>query len=116
MDAVQLFSNLVNLAAVDGKFAEAEIKFLVSRAHSLGLPDDEFETALVGISEGQIEISIPEDHSDRVHLLKEMIRLMAADGEMAEMEKEFCARASAKMDFNVDEFQRLLEEVIDEWR
>lgn len=114
MDSTELFSNLVNLAAVDGKFTEEEIKFLVSRAHALELPDEEFEIALVGISEGQIEITIPEAREDRVHLLQEMIKLMAADGELAEMEKEFCARASAKMDFTIDEFQRLLQEVLDQ--
>jgi len=112
MEPVELFSNLVNLAAVDGKFTEEEIKFLVSRAQALKLPTDEFEIALVGISEGNIEITIPEDRDDRVHLLQEMVKLMAADGELAEIEKEFCARASAKMDFTIDEFQRILQEVL----
>jgi len=39
---------------------------------------------------------------------------MAIDGEMAEMEKGLCARASAKMDFNSVQFAELLEEVIRE--
>ena len=114
MDPTDLFSNLVNLAAVDGKFTEEEIRFLVSRAHALNLPNEEFEIALVGIAEGNIEIKIPDDHADRVHLLQEMIKLMAADGELAEMEKEFCARASAKMDFTIDQFQTILQEVLDQ--
>ena len=114
MEPTELFSNLVNLAAVDGKFTEEEIKFLVSRAHGLDLPDEEFEIALVGIAEGQIEINIPEGRDDRVHLLKEMIELMAADGELAEMENEFCARASAKMDFTIQEFQTILQQVLDQ--
>lgn len=112
MDPVELFSNLVNLAAVDGKFTEEEIKFLVNRSQALNLPTEEFEVALVGIAEGQIEITIPESREDRVHLLQEMIKLMAADGELAEIEKEFCARASAKMDFTIDEFESVLQEVL----
>lgn len=112
MDRVELFHNLVNLAAADGKFTQEEVEFLASRAQQWGIPDDEFETALAGISEGQIEITVPHSREDRVALLKEMIRLMAADGELAEMEKDLCAQASARMDFTIDEFQQLLHEVV----
>ena len=69
---------------------------------------------MVGLSTGEIQLEVPEDYDDRVLLLKEMIRLMAADGEMAEMEKGLCARASAKMDFNSIQFGELLDEVIRE--
>lgn len=113
-DRTQLFHNLVNLAAADQKFTEEEIAFLINRADSWGIPSDEFETALVGLSTGEIQVELPEDHEDRVLLLKEMIRLMAVDGEMAEMEKSLCARASAKMDFNSIQFGELLDEVIRE--
>jgi uncharacterized tellurite resistance protein B-like protein len=113
-DQTQLFHNLVNLAAVDQKFTEEEIAFLIDRANKWGIPSDEFETAMVGLDSGEIQVELPEDHDQKVLLLKEMIRLMAADGEMAEMEKSLCARASAKMDFNNVQFGELLEEVIRE--
>jgi len=113
-DRTQLFHNLVNLAAADQKFTEEEIAFLINRANSWGIPNDEFETALVGLSTGEIQMELPEDYDERVLLLKEMIRLMAIDGEMAEMERGLCARASAKMDFNSVQFAELLEEVIRE--
>ena len=113
-DRTQLFHNLVNLAAADQKFTDEEVAFLINRADSWGIPNDEFETALVGLSTGEIQVELPENYDERVQLLKEMIRLMAADGEMAEMEKGLCARASAKMDFNSVQFEELLEEVIRE--
>ena len=115
-DRVELFHNLVNLAAADQKFTEEEIAFLINRAERWDIPTDEFETALVGLSTGEIELNIPEAHDDRVAMLKEMIRLMAADGDMAEMEKRLCAQASAKMDFTNVQFSELLEEVIKERR
>jgi uncharacterized tellurite resistance protein B-like protein len=111
---IALFHSLVNLAAIDDKFTEEEVAFLVDRAESWGISNDEFETALAGISTGEISVTIPEQHSDRIELLKEMIRLMAVDGEMAETEKRLCARASAQMDFNSIQFGELLEEVIRE--
>lgn len=113
-DRTQLFHNLVNLAAADQKFTEEEIAFLIDRANKWGIPSDEFETALVGLSTGEIQLEVPKDYDERVLLMKEMIRLMAADGEMAEMEKGLCARASAKMDFNTIQFGELLDEVIHE--
>ena len=113
-DRIQLFHNLVNLAAVDHKFTEEEIGFLINRANAWGISTDEFETALVGIDHGEHELHIPESYDERVGMLKEMIRLMAVDGEMAEMEKWLCAQASARMDFNSIQFGELLEEVIRE--
>ncbi len=113
-DRTTLFHNLVNLAAVDHKFTEEEIAFLVNRAEAWNIHSDEFETALAGISTGEIQVTIPDDHDQRVALLKEMIRLMAADGEMAETEKRLCASASAQMDFTNAHFSLILEEVIRE--
>jgi uncharacterized tellurite resistance protein B-like protein len=112
MDKIELFSNLVNLAAADNRFTEEEIRFLVDRADRWGISNDEFETIMAGISETGIELRIPESHASRVELLKELIRLMAADGEMAEVEKSLCARASSKMDLTTRQFQDIVDELI----
>jgi len=114
MDPVELFQNLVNLAAVDQQFTDEEIRFLIDRANRHDIPAEEFETALTGVREGNIEVLLPDDPDDRIMLLKEMIRLMAADGEMAEMEKRMCAHASARMDFTTQQFRQILDEVISE--
>ena len=116
MDRVELFHNLVNLAAADGKFTDEEIQFLVTRAEAWDVSHDEFETAMAGLSAGEIQITVPDSHPDRVELLKEMIRLMAADGELAETEKRLCAMASANMDINYPQFEQILDEVIAEGR
>ena len=114
MDKVEIFHNLVNLAAADNKFTEEEIEFLATRANAWEISNDEFEVALAGISSGSIEIKIPESYEQRVLMLKEMIRLMAIDGELAEMEKNLCAQASGKMDLTTQQFAQILDEVIGE--
>ena len=114
MDNLELFHNLINLAAADGKFTPEEIEFLVQRAELWKIPNDEFETALAGIAEGSIQLQIPESLHDRKKLLKEMIRLMAADGELAEMEKRLCAISSSRMDFTTQQFDEILNEVLAE--
>ncbi len=112
MEKIELFTNLVNLAAADQKFTEEEIRFLIDRANRWGIPNDELETIVAGIGEAGIEIQVPQSHASRVLLLKEMIRLMAVDGELAEEEKSLCARASSKMDFTTQQFKEILNEVI----
>ena len=114
MDNLDLFHNLVNLAAADQKFTEEEIEFLVDRANRWGIPNDEFETAMAGIAAGEIQLNIPESHEDRVRLLKEMLRMIAVDGELNEMEKRICANASGQMDFTGPQFKQILDEVIRE--
>lgn len=114
MDPVQLFHNLINLAAIDQKFTDEEIDYLIEVANRYNIPSEEFETGLTGIREGMIEVKLPEGEEDRQMLMKEMIKLMAVDGELNEMEKRLCAQASAKMDFTSGQFSELLNEVLNE--
>ncbi len=114
MDQVELFHSLVNLAASDGKFTDEEIQFLAERAEKWEIPKGEFETALAGISEGNFELKVPEDYDARVNMMKEMLRLVASDGELAPMEKHICSVVAGKMDFSSQEFENLLQSVIDE--
>ena len=114
MNETELFHSLVNLAAADRKFTEEEIEFLIKRANRWGIPDDEFETAMAGISTGELQVKIPESHGDRVTMMKEMLRLMAVDGELAELEKAICAEAAGKMDFTSQQFNEILDQVIAE--
>ncbi len=114
MDPVQLFHNLINLAAVDQKFTDEEIDYLIDVANRHNIPSEEFEAGLKGIRDGIIQVKLPTDADDRQKLMKEMIKLMAADGELNDLEKRLCATASAKMDFSSEQFVALLEEVLGE--
>jgi uncharacterized tellurite resistance protein B-like protein len=112
MDHLQLFHNLVNLAAADNKFTEEELEFLAVRAENWGISNDELETAMVGVLMGHARIELPESREDRIELLSEMIRMMAADGVLADIEKRLCATASARMNFTTAEFERILDSVL----
>lgn len=114
MDQLELFHSLVHLAASDGKFTEEEVQFLAERAERWDIPKDEFETAIAGISSGNFEFKIPQAHKDRVEMMKEFIRLIAADGELAAMEKHVCSLIAGNMEFTSDEFQRVLASVLSE--
>ena len=112
MDKQQLFHNLVQLAAVDGKFTDEEVQFLVNKAELWGVPTAEFETALASIGGPEIELKIPADKLERVEMMKQMILMMAIDGELADAEKSLCAAASAGMDLSSEEFAAIIESMI----
>ena len=111
-DDLALFNNLVAMAAADGRFTQEEIEFLAVRAENWGISQDEFETAMAGVAAGGAEIIIPEDHQERLRLLAEMIRMMAADGELAEVEKRLCATVSAHMELSTQQFDELLDHIL----
>lgn len=112
MSKQQLFHNLVQLAAVDGKFAEEEIQYLVARAEEWGIPNEEFETALASLTNEEIELGLPDEKPDRIEMMRQMILLMAVDGELAETEKRLCAAASASMELTSDEFSAIVDSLI----
>jgi uncharacterized tellurite resistance protein B-like protein len=114
MENQQLFHNLVQLAAVDGKFTEEEIAFLVEKAELWGIPNEEFETALASLRADDVSLRIPPDRNARVELLRQMILMMAVDGELADTEKSLCAAASASMEFNSEEFEAIVDSLIRE--
>ena len=114
MNRIELFHNLVNLAASDGKFTDEEVRFLAERAEHWEIPKGEFESALAQISTGNFEVKVPDSPLDRVNLMKEMIRLIASDGELADMEKHVCSLVAGRMNFSGVEFDRVLQSVIAE--
>ncbi|MEZ6095979.1 MAG: TerB family tellurite resistance protein [Pirellulaceae bacterium] len=113
MDKLQLFQNLVNMAAADGKFRDQEVEFLVNRAEKWGISNDDFESILVGVKTQGAEFEIPESPADRELLMKELIRIVAADGELAEIEKQILATVSARFGYSTPEFSAILDSVID---
>ncbi len=114
MDRIELFHNLVNLAASDGKFTDEEVRFLAERAERWDVSKGEFDSALARISTGNFEVKVPDARVDRVLLMKEMIRVIASDGELADMEKHICSLVAGRMNFSGAEFDTILKSVIAE--
>jgi len=112
MEPLDLFNNLMLLAAADGKLTEEEIAFLAVRAENLGISQDDVESAIAGASTGAADLVIPDSHNDRVELLQQMITLMAVDGELADVEKTLCATASAAMGFSINEFNEIIDSLL----
>ena len=109
MDKITLFHNLVQMAAADGKFTDEEIRFLVLRAEAWGIPSEEFDTAMAGLTTGEAELLLPTDRNEQLLMMKELIEMMAADGELAEQEKRLCAAAAAAMNLSKCDIDAIIE-------
>jgi uncharacterized tellurite resistance protein B-like protein len=114
MESIELFNNLMLLAAADGKLTREEVAFLAVRAEDLGLSAADVESAIAGAATGDADIVIPEGHQERVEMLQQMITLMAVDGELADIEKAICATASAAMGFTLAEFNKIIDSLFEE--
>ena len=112
MEKYQLFHNLVVLAASDGKFTDEEVQALAIRAEQWNISNDDFNSIIVGLQTGDVDLVLPESHDGCVELISEMVRVMAADGELAEIEKELCATAAAKMQISSGEFESILNALL----
>ena len=114
MSQSDLFRNLLLMAAVDGRMSESELRLLVHRAAQWGITDDEFEQAIQDALSGEAELTIPNDQAERTELLKELIRVMAADGQLAEEQKRLFAHAASVLRLSTKELNGLIDSVLEE--
>ena len=112
MDRVEAFRNLILMAAVDGKLTKDEIAFLSLRSSSWGISDEQFQQALEAMDDPNAELTLPPSKAERLDTLADLVRMMAVDGELAEVEKQLFAVAAAVMEISQDELNQLLDELL----
>jgi uncharacterized tellurite resistance protein B-like protein len=110
----ELFRHILAMAAADGRMNESELRLLAARAAELGVSDVEFETALSEAASGNARLTIPEDVQERRALLKDLIRMMAADGRLDPREKELFATVAAMMDLSNDDLHAVIDAALAE--
>jgi uncharacterized tellurite resistance protein B-like protein len=112
MKTLEFFKDLMVMAASDGRLMEEEMAFLAQRAHRWGITDAQFtETVQYALSPEAV-ISIPATKGERHQLLREMVRTMAADGELADIEKNLFAVAAATMKISDAELNEIFDAVL----
>jgi len=112
MNLLNQLRNLLVMAAADGSLTEREIKFLSDRCQRWSISPDDFAECIRYAISKDSELQIPKTHETRVEMLRDLIRMMAADGELAELEKELFARASVQMGFSDADLQRIIDSVV----
>ena len=112
MDKVEFFKNLVVMAAADRSFTQQEVEFLTQRAGRLGISAEDFDVAIRDALEPDAALTLPPSHQERVTLLRELIQTMAADGHLADTEKELLAVSVAKIGLTADELNEIIDTVV----
>lgn len=114
MDRGEAFRNLILMAAVDGRMAEAELRLLAYRAAEWGVTDDEFEAALDEAQSGRASLALPTGGPEARKLAQDLLRMMAADGQLLPEERALFAVASAVMGIPDDEMNHLIDRTLAE--
>ena len=100
------------MSFADGSLGEREVNLVADRCVELGLDDYDLSLAIKsGLADGA-RLEVPDEPSEREALLKDLIRIMAADGRLDESEKRLFALAAAKMSISASDVERLIDETL----
>ncbi len=112
MQHLDHLKNLVIMAAADGALNEQEIALLVDRCAALGLAEEDLEKAIDFALSGNAKLRFPVDRAEQDQMLSDLIRMMAADGKLTEVEKRLFALAAAKMGIEKESLDSLIDRLV----
>ncbi|MFO0912740.1 MAG: hypothetical protein U0795_07270 [Pirellulales bacterium] len=112
MKPTDLIRNLMIMAAIDGKFTQPELEYLGERARLWGISPDEFKTQISAAVRPEADFTIPPTMGERLEVLSEMIQVMAADGNLDEIEKKFLASATIGMHVTLEQLNQLIDDLV----
>lgn len=112
MDRIAHLKNLVVMAIADGALAEHELSLLSDRCAELGFDEEELREAVSFALSDDAALQLPQEPEEQEAFLSDLIRMMAADGQMSESEKRLFALAAAKMDFAGDKLTALIDRLV----
>jgi uncharacterized tellurite resistance protein B-like protein len=108
MNRVDLFNNLVVMAAVDGKITDEEAGYLAQQAVSWGISEEEATKGIQNAMGSRRDFTVPPTKEGSLEVLREIIKMMAIDGQLAPVEKELCASAAVAMNVSPAELKSVL--------
>lgn len=112
MKRLDHLKNLVIMAAADGSLCEQEIALLIDRCSALGLEEEDLEKAISFALSGDAKLTFPIDRAEQNEMLSDLMRMMAADGKLTEIEKRLFALAAAKMGIEKPELDALIDQLV----
>ncbi len=112
MQQLDHLKNLVIMAAADGSLSEQEIALLVDRCSDLGLAEEDLERAIAFALSGEAKLKFPVDRGEQDQMLADLMRMMAADGKLTEVEKRLFALAAARMGISKTQLEELIDKLL----
>lgn len=112
MQHLDHLKNLVIMASADGALSEREIALLVDRCSDMGLEEADLGRAVAYALSEEASLKLPTDKAEQIAMLSDLVRVMAADGKLSEVEKRLFALAAAKMNIDRVELDRLIDKLV----
>ena len=104
--------NLVVMALADGSIGEREVHLVADRCAELGLGEKELHEAIKFGLGDDAALELPEDKQERDEVMRDLIRMMAADGRIEEGEKRLFALAAVKMELSTEHLNQLIDSTL----
>jgi uncharacterized tellurite resistance protein B-like protein len=104
--------NLVIMASADGALSESEIALLVDRCSEMGLHEADLGKAVAYALSDHASLKLPTEKSEQIAMMSDLVRIMAADGKLSEVEKRLFALAAAKMGLEKEELDGLIDKLV----
>jgi uncharacterized tellurite resistance protein B-like protein len=112
MNRIDQLKNLVIMAAADGRLTQSEIALLIDRCAELGLSESDLESAIDYALSEKPALKLPTTKEEKEELLADLLRVMAADGQLREVEKRLFAVAAAKMSVSQADIEALIDRLV----
>ena len=112
MENIDQLKNLIVMAAADGKFAQSELELLAERCHQFGLSQQQFEQAFAEATQQDAKFVIPTEQTEKTVLMRDLLRMMAADGELSSTEKKLFAQAAVQMKMDRVEIDEIIDQML----
>jgi hypothetical protein len=112
MQLLDHLKNLVIMASADGSLSEREIALLVDRCSEMGLEEADLGKAVAYALSDEASLKLPTEKSEQLAMLSDLVRIMAADGKLSEIEKRLFALAAAKMNIDKKDLDDLIDKLV----
>lgn len=109
MNRIETMRNLLAMAFADSTMTEREIQLLMDRSAEIGLDESEFAKAIQYALTHRGELQIPTSKPERIKLLGDLLKVMAADGVLADAEKKLFASAAVAMQISDAEVNAMID-------
>lgn len=112
MQHLDHLKNLVIMASADGSLSEREIALLVDRCSEMGLEEADLGKAVAFALSDEASLKLPKAKGEQLAMLEDLMKIMAADGKLSEVEKRLFALAAAKMGIEKLELEDLIDRLV----
>ena len=106
---LELFVNLVAVAAADGYLNAREREFLAERAEETGMKEDEFEQIMKDAD--KLRNVVPLNQAQPQDQLMDAIFMSIVDGEICDQEFELCVDIACRLGFERSEVEETVGEI-----